>query len=194
MRSNPGPGGTLVVELNGMGVTWMLRPSAEGELIVQHGGSGPGQYSGFVMVPSRGFALTVLTNSEGGPQLLSQLFTDDWALRRFAGLSNLPAVAQELSPSDLAPYEGRYVAYQIDDKGAVVEIESELVGRNGRLQGTQTIQGSSFDLGVAFYRQDYVLDLNAQGQPTGTRSDFVRGSDGGVAWFRSHGRLFAHKE
>src|SRR5262249_52091060 len=38
MRSNPGPGGTLLVELDGMGVNWMLRPSAEGVRIVQHGG------------------------------------------------------------------------------------------------------------------------------------------------------------
>jgi CubicO group peptidase (beta-lactamase class C family) len=120
MRSNPGPGGTLVVELDGMGATWMLRPSAEGEPIVQHGGSGPGQNSGFIMVPSRGFALTVLTNSDSGLSLLAELFTDDWALRRFPGVSNLPAAPQSLSPGDLAPYEGRYVAYQIDDDGSWV--------------------------------------------------------------------------
>jgi CubicO group peptidase (beta-lactamase class C family) len=35
MRSNPGPGGTLFVELDGMGVTWQLGPSAEGVRIVQ---------------------------------------------------------------------------------------------------------------------------------------------------------------
>src|SRR5262249_16751005 len=39
MRSNPGPGGTLLVELDGVGVNWMLRPSAEGVRIVQHGGT-----------------------------------------------------------------------------------------------------------------------------------------------------------
>ena len=66
MRSNPGVGGTLQVELTGMGVSWMLRPSAENETIVQHGGTWAGQRSGFFMVPSRNFAMTVLTNSEGG--------------------------------------------------------------------------------------------------------------------------------
>jgi len=39
MRSNPGAGGTLQVELAGMGVTWMLRPTAENDTIVQHGGT-----------------------------------------------------------------------------------------------------------------------------------------------------------
>jgi CubicO group peptidase (beta-lactamase class C family) len=67
MRSNPGPGGTLYVELDGMGVTWQLRPSAQGVQIVQHGGDYLGQHSSFIMVPERGFALT---NSDGGPALL----------------------------------------------------------------------------------------------------------------------------
>lgn len=39
MRSNPGAGGTLWVELTGMGVTWMLRPSAENVTIAEHGGT-----------------------------------------------------------------------------------------------------------------------------------------------------------
>jgi CubicO group peptidase (beta-lactamase class C family) len=193
MRSNPGPGGTLVVELNGMGVTWMLRPSAEGDVIVQHGGSGPGQYSGFIMVPSRNFALTVLTNSDGGPQLLSELFADDWALRRFAGVSNLPATPQRLSASDLAPYEGHYVAYQIDEKGSMGEVDLELKAGGGTLQGRQSAGGAALDLGMAFYRNDYVLDLDDQGLPVGTRSDFIRGPDGAIAWFRSHGRLYARQ-
>jgi hypothetical protein len=80
MRSNPGPGGTLFVELDGMGVSWQLRPGAQGVRIVQHGGDYPGQFSGFIMVPERGFALTVLTNSDGGIKLTSDLFIDDWAL------------------------------------------------------------------------------------------------------------------
>ena len=67
MRSDPGPGGTLLVELDGMGVSWQLRPSAEGVRIVQHGGDWPGQHSGFLFVPDRDFALTMLTNSDGGP-------------------------------------------------------------------------------------------------------------------------------
>lgn len=94
MRSNPGAGGTLWVELTGMGVTWMLRPSAENVTIVEHGGTWKGQRSGFVMVPDRNFAMTVLTNSDGGFHMINDLFASDWALQRFAGLSNLPATPQ----------------------------------------------------------------------------------------------------
>ena len=205
MRSDPGPGGTLQVELTGMGLTWMLRPSAENETIVQHGGTWAGQRSGFFMVPSRGFAMTVLTNSEGGAQLTNDLFADDWALRRFAGLSNLPATAQSVGSADLAPFEGRYVAQQVVESGSLESVVIDFRGENGRLIGTirDGADPSTFldgrpgpdenagtTTGLAFYRPDYCLDLDADGQPTGTRSNFVRGPDGEVAWFANHGRLY----
>ncbi|MCX4999895.1 serine hydrolase domain-containing protein [Streptomyces longwoodensis] len=210
MRSDPGPGGTLVVELDGMGVTWMLRPTAQGPRIVQHGGTWPGQMSGFLMVPSRGFALTLLTNSEGGTQLRDELFTDDWALSRFAGVTNLPATAQVLTGRALAPYEGRYTAQRINDEGAVEDVVVDLARHDGQLRGTRTFHGpSSSDvapeeeedaaaaqssgLGAAFYRPDFTLDLDDDGRPVGTRSDFVRGPDGKVLWWRNHGRLYRHR-
>jgi CubicO group peptidase (beta-lactamase class C family) len=88
MRSDPGPGGTLVFEQDGVGVTLFVRRTAEGIHVMQHGGDWPGQHSGFLFVPDRDFALTVLTNATSGPRLLIDLGYGDWALRLFAGLSN----------------------------------------------------------------------------------------------------------
>jgi hypothetical protein len=120
-------------------VTWQLRPSAEGVQIVEHGGDWLGQHAGFLMVSDRGFALTVLTNSEGGSRLVSELTVDDWALRRFAGVSNLPAVPRALSPGELAPYEGRYERQEIDPPvGEAEEYVIELRGDQGQLHATQT--------------------------------------------------------
>jgi len=203
MRSNPGPGGTLLVELDGMGVNWLLRPSAEGVRIVPARGTVPGQLSGFLMVPDRGFALTVLTNAASGDDLVNELVADDWALQRFAGVSNLPAVPRALSPGALAPYEGHYVAQEIGADGARAELLVELRGDQGQLHMTLTAGdpvsttpsptspgGAAFRL--AFYRDDYVLVLDANGDSDGTRADFVRDADGGVAWMRLHGRLYRH--
>lgn len=193
MRSNPGAGGTLQVELTGMGVAWMLRPSAEDKLIVQHGGTWNGQRSGFFMVPERDFAMTLLTNSEGGAQLNVDLFANDWALRRFAGVSNLPATAQHLSADDLAPYQGRYVAELIPETGDLERAIIEFRRGDGQLDGTtgsgDPTAGAS-RMGLAFYRPDYGLDLGPDGKPVGTRSNFVRDPVGNIIWFRSHGRLF----
>lgn len=189
MRSHPGPGGTLFVELNGVGVTWHLRPTAEGPTVVQHGGDWSGQHSGFLMVPERDFAITLLTNSEGGPALLSELFADDWALREFAGVSNLPAVPLQLPPQQLAAYEGSYVSQQIGLDGTSGEFGLDLVADDGEL--VASLEGE-VALRLPFYRRDYVLALDPSGQPTHTRANFVRGADGQVEWFRYGGRLFRH--
>jgi hypothetical protein len=46
---------------------------------------------------------------------------------------------------------------------------------------------------VAFYADNYTVLLGADGNPTATRSGFVPGPNGDIAWFRSGGRLFRHK-
>jgi hypothetical protein len=185
MREHPGPGGTLFVELDGVGVTWMIRPTAEGPKVIQHGGDWAGQHSGFLMVPERDFAFTVLTNSEGGPGLIAELFADDWALKRFAGVSNLPAVPRP--QSGLAEYEGHYTAEQIGLDGSAVTIEFDLVADAGEL----SLRAGDFEAArLAFYRPDYVLVLAPDGSDSHTRANFVRGADGQVAWWRDGGRLF----
>ncbi|TDW14049.1 serine hydrolase domain-containing protein [Kribbella kalugense] len=189
MRSHPGPGGTLFVELNGVGVTWHLRPTAEGPTVVQHGGDWSGQHSGFLMVPERDFAITLLTNSEGGPALVAELFADDWALREFADVGNLPAVPRQLPPQQLAAYEGSYVSQQIGLDGTSGEFGLDLVAEDGEL--VASLEGE-VALRLPFYRRDYVLALDPSGRPTHTRANFVRGADGRVEWFRYGGRLFRH--
>ncbi|WP_202873891.1 serine hydrolase domain-containing protein [Kribbella speibonae] len=187
MQSHPGPGGTLFVELNGVGVTWMLRPTAQGPTVVQHGGDWSGQHSGFLFVPQRDFAITLLTNSESGPSLVAELFADDWALQEFAGVSNLPAVPQELPPSRLAAYEGTYVSQQIGFDGKPEELGLDLTADSGELLAGV---GGQALFRFAFYRKDYVLAQNPDGTPTHVRANFVRGTDGQVEWLRYGGRLF----
>jgi CubicO group peptidase (beta-lactamase class C family) len=189
MRSHPGPGGTLFVELDGFGLTWMLRPTAEGVRVVQHGGDWPGQHSGFIMVPDRGFVLVALTNSEGGPLLLAELFADDWALRRYAGVSNLPAVPRRLSPAELAPYEGGYAVLVTNPDGSIGEVVVQIVGDNGQLAVTR---GGVVGGRLAFYKRDYVLVLYPDGSPTDFRANFVRDATGRVSWLRNSGRLVEH--
>jgi hypothetical protein len=180
----------LFVELNGFGVTWMVGPSAEGIPIVQHGGDWAGQHSGFLMVPRRGFAMTLLTNSQGGPNLVDELFVDDWALRRFAGLRNLPAVPRRLSPRELARYEGRYTQQVVGPAGDLETGEYALTAANGQLLATA---GGAPAARLAFYRPDYVLVLTPDGQPTSLRANFVRGAGGHVEWLRLGGRLSRHE-
>ena len=190
MRSNPGPAGTITMELDGVCVGFWQRRTAEGVPVYQHGGSWGGQNSDFFFVPDRQFAMTVLTNSTSGGRLLYELGRSGWALSQFCGLSNPPAVPQAQPPERLAPYEGRYTAGVIPPNGPPDKIEEmaiELKAVDGGLQVT----GDSDTAGLAFYRDDYVLATDRVGQAN--RSDFIRGPDGRIAWLRDGGRLWKHQ-
>jgi CubicO group peptidase (beta-lactamase class C family) len=187
MWATHGPGGTLAVELEGVGVSWMIRPTSERVTVIEHGGHLPGFPSGFMLVPDRRFAMVMLTNSEDGQKLLGRLFYDDWALRQFAGVSNLHAVPHRLSPSALAPYEGTYTFGQIGFTGPTVNTSARLTGVDG---GLRMIQGEGPDLKtitLTFYKDDYVLVENI-----GMRANFLRDAKGRVQWLRLGGRLYRH--
>jgi CubicO group peptidase (beta-lactamase class C family) len=193
MRSDPGPGGTLGFELDGFGVSLFLRRTAEGIRVIGHSGDVPGQHSGFLSVPERDFALALLTNSESGPRLKAQLFADDWALQRFAGLRNPPTVPMRVSPARLTEYEGDYV-FQTVDNGELIEQSLTLRGSDGVLRGEFDVVGPGTDVQLEFYRGEYVLLVGDQYEPVGSiRANFVRGPDGRVAWLSFGGRLFAHQ-
>ncbi len=100
MRSNPGPAGTITMELDGVCVGFWQRRTAEGVPVYQHGGSWGGQNSDFFFVPDRQFAMTVLTNSTSGGRLLYELGRSGWALSQFCGLSNPPAAPKAQPPED----------------------------------------------------------------------------------------------
>ena len=189
MRANPGAGGTLLVELDGAGVSWMIRPTAEGPKVIQHGGDVPGQHSGLMFVPERDFAITLLTNSDSGPKLVAELFFDDWVLANFVGLHNLPAVRQSLDTAALAAYEGSYLAEQIDYTGQKLEIVRELKARDGGLEMTMPGAPPAENRFLTFYKDDFVLVDHDNGEPTFARANFIRDRHGKVQWLRYAGRL-----
>jgi CubicO group peptidase (beta-lactamase class C family) len=190
MRSNPGPGGTLTMEVDGVCVTWWQRRTAEGVPVFQHGGSWGGQNSDFFFIPDRGFAMTTLTNSTTGAKLIAEVArSGGWALSHFVGLSNPPAVPKKLSLAELVPYEGHYKGWVIPPTGTPDSIE-ELAIDLKAADGGLSVAGD-LELVLAFYRGDFVLTTDHEGQVK--RSDFVRAADGRVVWFRDGGRMFARQ-
>jgi CubicO group peptidase (beta-lactamase class C family) len=188
MRADPGPGGTVTMEIDGVCVGWWQRRTAQHVPVFQHGGSWGGQRSDFFFVPDRQFAMTVLTNSTSGPKLLAELGRSGcWALNKFCGLSNPPADPKPQPAGRLKDYEGNYKSWVIQPDGSpdkIADLHAELKAIDGSLRATGDIESS-----LTFYRDDYVLAVDRDSQVT--RSDFLRGPDGKVAWLRDGGRLWA---
>jgi CubicO group peptidase (beta-lactamase class C family) len=193
MRADPGPSGTLVAELDGFGVTFGLRRTAEGVRVAMHGGSWAGQYSGFFFVPERDFAMTMLTNSDGGMKLRLELFFDDWALQRFAGLHNPPAEPMRLPAARLADYDGIYLNLGIDRTGNWEETVLTVQADDGALRGELSLGGAVSQIELTFYRDEYVLVEQGSAPPGSYRANFVRDADGRVAWLSYGGRLYVRQ-
>ena len=58
----------------------------------------------------------------------------------------------DLSPRELAPYEGRYVRQVIDESGKVIETQVELRADKGQLHGTDTTVGETQEYRLAAAR------------------------------------------
>lgn len=108
MQSPQAPAGNGIEAL---GISWMLR-GIDGVRIVQHGGTTNGQLSAFLFVPSRDFAITVLTNADRGGALHREIAT--WALEHYLGLKDPDPVPLEAGAEALAAYAGRYTALGSD--------------------------------------------------------------------------------
>jgi CubicO group peptidase (beta-lactamase class C family) len=195
MRTDLGPGGTMVADFDGVGVSWFQRSITEGVPVYEHTGDWSGQAAGVLFVPARGFALTVLTNATSGMQLRDELlFADDGPLHQFTGLRYPPAVPRALSAARLAPYEGLYWGQVIaPPPGEAAETWFEFTARDGRLDGRMRAGEVAQVAELAFYRDGYALVLDMRGEPSLFRADFVPGPDGRIAWFRFGGRLHARQ-
>ena len=168
-----------------MGLSWLLRDMA-GVPAVLHGGATNGQQSAFVMVPSRGFAITVLTNAEEGSMLHDAVVA--WAMERYLGLVEPATTYLALDEAALAEYVGLYTA-----RLSHVELKLE----DGQLMARIIPQGGFPDVNspasppsppsrVAFYAPDRIIALDPP--LINLKAEFLRDDAGQIVWMRT-GRL-----
>jgi hypothetical protein len=77
--------------------------------------------------------------------------------------------------------------------GEATDTWIELSAADGRLRARLSEEDSTEEFTVAFYRDNYVVRLDDEGQPTFRRSNFVPGPDGRIAWWSLGGRLYARQ-
>lgn len=168
------------------GITWFLN-EINGVGIVRHGGATHGQTSAFLLVPSRGFAITVLTNSDDGTHVYSAAVK--WALDHYLGLCETEPEPIVRSQAELTAYCNTY-----DALGESVTFYQE----NGSLMMQITPKGGFPDRNsptppappptrVVFYASDTFMALDDPHKET--RGEFIRAADGSIVWLRVLGRL-----
>jgi CubicO group peptidase (beta-lactamase class C family) len=177
-----------------VGISWLIR-DIEDTRLVGHGGTTLGQHSEFLMVPSRNFAMTSLTNcGPNGPALNSRL--EKWALEKYLGIVHKEAEPILLGDEALAPYTGRYesIAAVIDITATAgrlackVEIRPEVLAQIQEMTGEEAnTDQEPILLGLLEEGGDqYVV---AEGEAKGMKGYFARNEAGEITGVHLGGRL-----
>jgi len=175
-----------------VGISWLLR-DVDGVRIVQHGGTTIGQYSEFVTVPERNFAIISMTNcGPNGHEFNEELLK--WALEAYAGVIDTDPEPLSLSDEDLAPYTGEF---------ETIAAWADIAAEGGRLilnvrpkpetiaqlrdAGEDVPEQPPIPLGILPGEGDrYIV---SDGPAKGMKGYFVRGKSGEVESIHVGGRL-----
>ena len=169
-----------------VGISWLLR-DVGGVRLVEHGGSTNGQMAAFSTIPSRQFALTVLTNANRGSELHS--LVRQWILANIAGITPSPRPAIELAPERLHEYAGSYGNPDAHTDLRLIDgqLTLQTLAGPGALSDGALVPPPYDPVPVDFYAEDRVIVTAAP--YGGARGEFLRDSEGRIAWFRWGGRI-----
>ncbi|MBV8691742.1 MAG: beta-lactamase family protein [Actinobacteria bacterium] len=184
MQKPLAPAGSLA---DHVGTTWLLE-KIDGVKIVKHGGSINGHMSEFLMVPERGFAITILTNGSRGHELGTTVL--NWALTELVGVTRPEPATRPFTAREADLYTGRYsmtlanlrlaqtsngmvLTYELDPK--VLEEAPEAAAA---LPPPMPVAMVGKDRAVV--TGDFIK---------GSRLEFIRNGDSDVEWMRFGGRI-----
>ncbi|HET8567933.1 MAG TPA: serine hydrolase domain-containing protein [Candidatus Limnocylindria bacterium] len=184
MRAPVGPRGAV-------GLSWWLR-TVDGTTLVSHGGTTAGQQSAFVLVPERGFGITLLTNSSQGHA--AHRAAVRLALREYCGLDDRDPASRRPTLEEARPFLGRWMIAR-----TMLELRSEgdevlLVPgpRPGVPPPPNGWPPYAPPARCGIVDRDTLVVLEGPGQ--GNRVELVRGTSGAPEWLRFGLRLYAPEE
>lgn len=164
-----------------MGLTWHL--SRAGNLAVaEHSGGTNGQISHLWLVPERRFAIAVVTNSDRGDTLNTQVVRA--AMDAYLGVVTPRPARMVVAADALAEYAGTYRRQYAD---VTVTVDGDAL----KFQETPKMPGLDLQIPpqgppqrLAFFEKDRLLLVDGPnaGEPGG---EFVRDASGRVSWLRT---------
>ncbi len=172
-----------------MGITWFISPTSN-PTRYSHGGATHGQQAIFLFIPERDFAIAILTNSDRGGILNTNVLA--LALELYCGIKSVAPQPLKTSQSELREFVG---SYRIGTEALDLKI------RNGGLMYHHIPLGgfptpdtppspAHSPVRIALYDKDQAIALD---EPLkNSLGDFIRDEKERVEFFRIGGR--AHKK
>jgi len=169
-----------------MGIAWFLR-DVDGVRILRHGGATNGQMATLQLVPQRGFALAVLTNSDRGSELYQPLIKQ--IFERFLGVIEPEPQPIPMEAAALAEYPGCYSAAAQD---LLIERQTDdlilkVIPKGGFPTPDSPPEPAPPSVRLALCAPDCLLGLDEPFKDS--RLEILRGPNGELTWLRFSGRV-----
>jgi CubicO group peptidase (beta-lactamase class C family) len=169
------------------GLSWVLRDVGPAR-VVSHGGATNGQMATFQFCPAQQFAITMLTNSDRGGELTSQIVSE--ALKAYLNAETPQPAYTMLDAPALDEYCGTFrapladMALSKDDAGG---LWMDTTPRGGFPKPDSPPGPKAPACHIRFAGKDiaYAIDGAAQGGTV----EFLRDEAGHIAWVRRGGRV-----
>ncbi len=168
-----------------VGFSFLLR-HVDGVVTVGHGGATHGQKSAFETIPSKQFAIIIMTNADNGGPLHREMIP--LIYETFLGLKEPAATNLKLPPEKIAEYVGSYKAHgstlvlTVDEDCRLVinyQIEPDPESKEPAPQIPP--------VHAEFTGEDRILLLDPPLKEV--RCDFIRGPQNEIQWLRFGGRI-----
>jgi hypothetical protein len=176
-----------------VGISWLLH-DVDDTRLVGHGGTTNGQYSAFVMVPSRKFALISMTNcGPNGSNFNNEI--EKWCLEQFAGVVQRDPEPIRLSDEALVPYTGRYETIAatceitIADGRLAAKIEIKPEARAVLQESGEEVPPDQPPVILGLLSADGDAYVVAEGDAKGMKGYFARNAEGAIDGVHLGGRL-----
>jgi len=165
------------------GIGWDLR-TIDGVQVISHGGSINGFKSQLTLVPERGTAFVMLTNSDYGSA--ANTVFDRWLLDHECGLVEERPAPITLPAEALTRYAGRYM-HPDADVTLTVEGDRMRIVATGGWPGVEGRIDYPADVAAPISDRAFLV---VEGDGAGTVCDIITHADGSPRFLRRHGRLY----
>jgi CubicO group peptidase (beta-lactamase class C family) len=170
-----------------IGLAWWIR-EPQGVRSIGHGGGTLGQITNLMLIPSRNFAISFLTNSGTGGLVMMDALKD--AMPAVMGFREPEPTHIAMNAEDLKEYVGRYASV-LDEielsPGAEGVLSAQMIPHGGFPTKDSPPGPKPPPTRVAFVGADHAITLDPPLKDQ--HLEFLRGDRGAIEWVRAGGRI-----
>jgi hypothetical protein len=156
-------------------------------MFLAHSGNTLGQRASLLICPEESFALAVLTNHDNGGAVAGAIQSS--VLGALLGIHPSEPRYIDFTPQELSEYVGKYTSQLLDARVTLQGdgLHLQVTPKGGFPDPDTPPLPAPPPTRLAFEAKDSLVALDPP--LAGDKSDFLRGPDSQIAWFRSAGRL-----